>query len=132
MKRREGSPEVMEAQTVSFRLAVREDLPAIVRLLADDPLGSKRETYASPLPESYHVAFDAIDHDPNNEIVVAETVDRHIVGVLQITFIPYLTYRGGWRTQIEGVRVAVKSRSTVSEDSFSSGRSSARGNRGAI
>ena len=102
----------MDAQPVDFRRAAREDLPAIVRLLADDPLGSKRETYAVPLPESYHTAFDAIDRDPNNELVVVETADKQVIGVLQITFIPYLTYRGGWRAQIEGVRVAAESRSS--------------------
>lgn len=102
----------MEALTVHFRRAVREDLPAIVRLLADDPLGSMRETDASPLPESYHAAFEAIDADPNNELVVAETAGQQVIGVLQITFIPYLTYRGGWRAQIEGVRVAATHRSS--------------------
>jgi GNAT superfamily N-acetyltransferase len=31
--------------------------------------------------------------------------DGAIIGVLQLTFIPHLTYRGGIRAQIEGVRV---------------------------
>jgi len=34
-----------------------------------------------------------------------------VVGVLQLTFIPYLTYQGGWRALIEGVRVARGARS---------------------
>ena len=34
-----------------------------------------------------------------------------MVGVLQITFIPYLTYQGGWRALIEGVRIAAEMRS---------------------
>lgn len=75
-------------------------------MLADDPLGATRETFSSPLPDCYPAAFDAIDRDPNNELVVAETADGIVIGVLQITFIPYLTYRGGWRALIEGVRVA--------------------------
>ena len=33
------------------------------------------------------------------------------VGVMQLTFIPYLTYQGGWRALIEGVRVASEFRS---------------------
>jgi GNAT superfamily N-acetyltransferase len=95
-----------------FRAARREDVESIVRLLADDALGAKREAYRSPLPASYHAAFDAIDADPNNELVVAEGPDGQVVGVLQITFIPYLTYRGGWRALIEGVRVASDLRSS--------------------
>jgi GNAT superfamily N-acetyltransferase len=87
-----------------FRLATRDDLPAIVRLLADDPLGVKRETFSDPLPASYYQAFDAIGSDGNNELVVAE-IEGRVAGVLQITFIPYLTYRGSWRALIEGVRV---------------------------
>ena len=73
-------------------------------MLADDPLGAKREAYATPLRDSYYSAFDAIDRDPNNELIVAVVANR-LIGVLQLTFIPYLTYRGGWRAMIEGVRV---------------------------
>jgi len=42
--------------------------------------------------------------------VVAE-IDGEPVGTLQLTFIPYLTYQGGWRALIEGVRVDAKIRS---------------------
>ena len=94
-----------------FRPAVRADLPDIVRLLADDPLGATRESYASPLPDSYHAAFQAIEDDRNNELIVVAFEDR-IVGVLQITYIPYITYRGGWRALIEGVRVHSSMRSS--------------------
>jgi GNAT superfamily N-acetyltransferase len=90
--------------SLSFRLATRGDVPDIIRMLADDPLGAKREAYASPLPDSYYTAFEAISQDPNNELVVAALGGR-VVGVLQLTFIPYLTYRGSWRALIEGVRV---------------------------
>jgi GNAT superfamily N-acetyltransferase len=95
-----------------FRVARAEDVESIVRLLADDALGAKREAYRLPLPASYHAAFEAIDGDPNNELIVAESPDGQVLGVLQITFIPYLTYRGGWRALIEGVRVASGSRSS--------------------
>jgi GNAT superfamily N-acetyltransferase len=97
-------------QALDFRRATRADLDNIVRLLADDPLGAKRETYAAPLPKSYRKAFETIDRDPNNELVVA-TLDGRVVGVLQITFLPYLTYRGSWRALIEGVRVDSSARS---------------------
>ncbi|HET9405000.1 MAG TPA: GNAT family N-acetyltransferase [Burkholderiales bacterium] len=89
---------------LSFRRAARADVPEIVRLLADDALGAKRERYELPLPASYLTAFEAIDSDPNNELVVACLGER-VVGVLQLTFIPYLTYQGSWRALIEGVRV---------------------------
>src|SRR5262245_38748265 len=95
---------------VSFRRARAADVSEIVRLLADDPLGAKRERYETPLPESYARAFRAIEADPNNELIVACQDDR-VVGVLQLTFTPYLTYQGGWRALIEGVRVDARVRS---------------------
>jgi GNAT superfamily N-acetyltransferase len=94
-----------------FRPATRADLPDIARMLADDALGSRREQYASPLPASYYCAFEAIDRDPNNEVVVIE-LDGKVVGVLQLTYIPYLTYGGSWRALIEGVRVDASMRSS--------------------
>ncbi|WP_121616146.1 GNAT family N-acetyltransferase [Virgibacillus halodenitrificans] len=80
-----------------------QDLHKIVELLADDELGRKRERFEVPLPESYIKAFNAIQGDPNNELILAILAEE-IVGVLQITFTPYLTYQGGWRATIEGVR----------------------------
>ena len=94
-----------------FRRATGDDVPHIVRLLADDLLGAKREQYETPLPSSYREAFAAIDADPNNELVVVEA-NGQVVGVLQLTFIPYLTYRGGWRALIEGVRIDSRLRSS--------------------
>lgn len=88
----------------TFRRARADDVPDIVRLLADDPLGATRERYESPLPESYARAFRAIEQDANNELVVACRGER-VVGVLQLTYVPSLTYQGGWRALIEGVRV---------------------------
>ena len=98
------------ANATSFRLATATDLPAIVQLLANDPLGERRERNTVPLPASYASAFAAIEHDPNQELWLACT-GATVVGVLQITFIPYLTYQGGWRALIEGVRVAADTRS---------------------
>ncbi|MCG1029137.1 GNAT family N-acetyltransferase [Virgibacillus halodenitrificans] len=80
-----------------------QDLHKIIELLADDELGRKRERLEDPLPESYIKAFNAIQGDPNNELILAVLAEE-IVGVLQITFTPYLTYQGGWRATIEGVR----------------------------
>lgn len=101
----------MAETRVRFRRATRDDLHAVVQMLADDPLGARREAYAEPLPECYYRAFEAIESDANNELVVAE-IDGKVAGVLQLTFIPYLTYQGGWRALIEGVRVAADQRSS--------------------
>jgi len=95
---------------VSMRRATRDDLPAIVHLLADDPLGAAREADVSPLPRGYADAFDAIDGDPNHELVVA-IAGEVMVGVMQLTFLPYLSQQGSWRALIEGVRVASDHRS---------------------
>jgi GNAT superfamily N-acetyltransferase len=99
------------ASHLTFRRATDADLAAIVALLADDPLGSRREHNVKPLPQSYADAFAAIDTDPNNELVVVEVEPRRIIGVLQLTFIPNITYQGGWRALVEGVRVAAEYRS---------------------
>jgi GNAT superfamily N-acetyltransferase len=95
----------MNDTPLHFRRATRLDVPDIVRMLADDALGAKREDYTNPLPDSYLAAFDAIERDPNNELVVAEDAQGKVIAVLQLTFIPYITHRGGWRALIEGVRV---------------------------
>jgi GNAT superfamily N-acetyltransferase len=100
----------MHPPDIDFRLATRGDLPAVVRLLADDPLGAIRESTAEPLDGGYLRAFEAIERDPNNELVVAGR-GTDVVGVLQLTFIPSITYRGRWRALIEGVRVASQLRS---------------------
>lgn len=93
-----------------FRPAHRQDVQAIVRLLADDPLGAARETITGgELPEAYWQAFDEIDSDPRQLLVVAE-LDGHVVGTLQLTFIRSLSHRGGERAQIEAVRIQAGSR----------------------
>ncbi len=98
---------VQRDQEVTFREATLDDLPQIVRLLADDPLGAARETPdAEP---AYIAAFTAIADDPNNTLIVAEIADQ-VAGTLQLTYIPGLTYTGRERAQIEGVRVAADHR----------------------
>ncbi|MGG4495710.1 GNAT family N-acetyltransferase [Brevibacillus reuszeri] len=94
---------------VTFRKATANDLDKIVQMLADDELGKTRERYETPLPDSYLKAFEAIDKDPNNELIVA-CLGEEIVGVEQITFTPYLTHQGSWRATIEGVRTASSER----------------------
>lgn len=95
---------------IEIREATEKDLDSIVAMLADDPLGSKRERYEQPLPKSYREAFQAISSDPNNELIVA-CYENEVIGVQQITFTPYITYQGGWRATIEGVRTSSSVRS---------------------
>ena len=90
--------------TLLFRKATYADLPRIVHLLANDPLGKLRESDKNPLPSSYYAAFDAIERDINNYLMVA-VADELVVAVLQITFVYHLVYQGGRRALIEGVRV---------------------------
>ena len=93
-----------QPQDVRFRDATRADVPAIVRLLADDELGMTRERCGETLDPAYLEAFDAIERDPNNRLIVAD-LDGRVVGCMQLTTIPHLTFQGGTRLQIEGVRV---------------------------
>jgi GNAT superfamily N-acetyltransferase len=90
---------------LTLRTATRRDIPAIVELLADDPLGQQREDYRLPLPETYLNAFEHINEDPNQELIVVENGDREVIGTLQLSFLQYLTYQGGIRAQIEAVRI---------------------------
>ena len=129
---------------LKFRQAKRKDLPEIVRMLADDFLGATRERYENPLPESYVKAFEEIEADKNNELIVAllseppasagglndaekvsyksdkypstyadgsdSTANETIVGTLQITFTPSISFQGGKRATVESVRVDAKYR----------------------
>ena len=89
---------------VLVRPARTDDLPAIIRLLADDALGSTREDPRDPPADCYVAALAAIDTDPNNELVVLER-DGAVAGCLQLTVIPGLSRKGATRAQIESVRV---------------------------
>jgi ribosomal protein S18 acetylase RimI-like enzyme len=95
--------------TAVIREARREDLRAIVELLADDALGQSRERLGNELPAGYAAAFAAIERDPNNRLLVLEAEER-VVGCFQLTFIPGLSYQGATRAQIESVRVAAECR----------------------
>ena len=94
---------------LSFREAVESDLPALIGMLADDQLGAAREDATLPPNQRYIDAFREIDADPANELTVVEC-DGRLVGMLQLTFIPYLTHTGSRRCLIEGVRIHRDSR----------------------
>ena len=95
---------------LTIRRATREDVPHIVRMLADDSLGSQRERYEEPLPQSYYAAFEEIDQEKNTELVVVELAGE-VIGTLQYTLLPGLSYQGSRRAQVEAVRVDARFRS---------------------
>ena len=88
-----------------FRKAKRNDIPKIIEMIVDDDLGKTRDQFQIPLSDNYYKAFENIDTDQNQELIVVEDADSEIIGTLQLTFIQYLTYGGGMRAQIEAVRI---------------------------
>lgn len=90
---------------IAIREARRDDLPRVVALLADDPLGASRELPGEPLGPAYAAAFDAMAAQGGNVLLVAVAGDQ-VVGCLQLIVIPGLSRAGMLRGQIEGVRVA--------------------------
>ena len=88
---------------VRIQEATAGDVPGIVALLADDPLGATRETPGDLGP--YQAAFAVVDADPRQLLVVAER-DGRVVGTLQLTLLPGLARVGALRAQVEAVRVA--------------------------
>lgn len=99
----------MNHNDVVFRKANRQDLPAIVRMLADDELGIQREKLEDPLPESYYAAFEKIESDRSHELIVAE-LKGEVIGTLHLMFLPSISFQGGLRAQVESVRVDTKYR----------------------
>ena len=99
----------MTVPSVAIRRARRDDVDAIVNMLADDALGRARERIEDPLPASYFEAFDRVDRDPNLELVVAEE-QGIVVGCLQLCILPGLSSQGASRALIEDVRVAAHRR----------------------
>ncbi|MEU9056835.1 GNAT family N-acetyltransferase [Streptomyces sp. NPDC048384] len=87
---------------LEIRAAVADDVPAIVGMLADDPLGAQRESPDDLVP--YLDALERLSADPNQHLVVAVREGR-VIGTLQLTIIPGLSRMGATRSIIEGVRI---------------------------
>ncbi|WP_190176256.1 GNAT family N-acetyltransferase [Streptomyces naganishii] len=89
-------------EDLEIRAAVAADVPAIVAMLADDPLGARRESPDDLTP--YLTALERLSADPHQHLVVAVRGNR-VVGTLQLSVIPGLSRRGSTRSIIEGVRI---------------------------
>jgi ribosomal protein S18 acetylase RimI-like enzyme len=100
-----------ENSSITIRRARRDDVGVIVKMLADDPLGSARERLEDPLPPSYFRAFEALANASHIQLVVAEDGEGAVVGCLQLCILPGLSSQGTSRGLIEDVRVATHSRS---------------------
>ena len=100
-----------EIAKVTIRPARREDVGAIIAMLADDPLGGARERIEDPLPQCYFATFETVERDPNIQLVVAEDGEGVVVGCLQLCILPGLSSQGASRGLIEDVRVARHCRS---------------------
>jgi len=97
---------------VMLKRATIDDLSAIIDLLADDPISAARGDSADASDrEAYEVAFDAIDRDPAQRLLVVVDPDGAVIATMQLTVIPGLARRGAARLQIEAVRVASTQRS---------------------
>jgi GNAT superfamily N-acetyltransferase len=96
----------LDASRVTLRTARREDVPALVGLLAADQLGATRDGVRDDADlAAYTAAFEAIDADPAHVLIVADLAGE-IAGTLQLSFLPGLARRGALRAQIEAVRVS--------------------------
>lgn len=92
---------------LEIRPVVADDVPAIVAMLADDPLGAQRESPDDLTP--YLTALERLSGDPNQHLVVAVR-EGQVVGTLQLTILPGLSRRGSTRALIEAVRVRADER----------------------
>ena len=91
------------SKEIIFSSANESDIEAIVALITNDSIVAQRESSSNNL-SPYRKAFNSIQKDPNAYLIVAK-LDNVIVGCLQINFIANLTYQGGTRALIEGVRI---------------------------
>ncbi|MGX6602495.1 N-acetyltransferase family protein [Micromonosporaceae bacterium Da 78-11] len=91
---------------MKFRIADRRDVPVILELLADDDISRDRGFGVVPeeVDAAVWAAFEAIDADPNNELIVADD-NGAVVATCQLTFTPGLSRGGVQRLTIEAVRV---------------------------
>ena len=108
---------------IEFRVATRADVPAIVAMLEDDEITRTRmdendaagrgriDVVSEDADAALWRAFEAIDADPRNELIVADEGGA-VIGTCQLTFTPSLSRGGAERMTIEAVRVRRDRRGT--------------------
>ncbi|ATU91896.1 GNAT family N-acetyltransferase [Phyllobacterium zundukense] len=95
---------------LSFRQATRDDLPALIRLFAEDSIGGHGDTTDPVAVPLYESAFAAIEASPNDLLFVG-VLGEEVVATAQVTFITSLTGRGTRRMAIETVQTRADMRS---------------------
>lgn len=95
-------------ERIIIRPAQDDDVPGIVALLADDPVGCNRETPGSI--EAYLDAYAEMIQDPAIRLYVAVDIPGTVIGYLQMTITRHLSYRGSRRALLEDLRVATSHR----------------------
>lgn len=96
--------------TLTARKATLSDLPAIVNLLIEDELGQTREKAGDVIDQRYINAFQRIDTDSNQYLMVVIDTEQQIIATCHLTIMPSLTFIGSTRMQIEAVRVSSRYR----------------------
>lgn len=92
----------LESGTFFVERASASDVPAMVAMLRDDPLGASRESDDLAI---YNAAFDAINRDPNQFLAVIRSDHGELAGMMQLTLIPGLSRGAATRLLIESVRI---------------------------
>ena len=90
---------------IEINAAIAADLPAIVGLLFDDPIGNGREATTSDAMPGYAEALKAIIAHPDSVILVARCSGK-VIGCVQVNVLINLSYRGAKRAMIEDMRIA--------------------------
>jgi hypothetical protein len=114
------------AAQIILRPAHREDVAAIIAMLADDHLGRARERLEDPLPQVYCDAFARLSSDPNIQLMVAEEGGK-VVGCLQLCIMPGLSSQGASRGLIEASALPPIAAAAASANSSCNGPSARQG-----
>lgn len=98
----------------AIRRASITDVPALLRLLADDDVAHARGDAPDTDPAAdisvFERAFSRIDRDPAHLLVIVDSPAGEAVGTMQLTVLPGLGRGGVNRLQIESVHVATSER----------------------
>jgi len=89
-----------------IRRAVSNDIERIVNLMNQGaPEGGKNQSPTNLILNDYYAAFQKIEKDPNQYLMVAE-INKEVIGTFQMSFLSYLSGAGQEDCQIENVFIA--------------------------